>query len=877
MALTRSLQDRLFECGIAIRTPAYGHAIVIDLSQYTADPGNKDSKVKLLRDLFIETGIRGGIHQVGKQRQSLLNRCIRLAFPLGLLRESEEVIFDKLKGFFTQRILKSEKLSEDLPIINDLAPYLSEADRESIDAEPSRKKICEIAIIGLGGKFPRCNNHYEFWEKITLGYNFVSEVPSERWNHLDHYDPAIGKTFVPHKTRCQFGAFLNSHDCFDAAFFRLAPEEVVMMDPQERLAMESVWACIEDAGYVPEQLGSDVGLFAGMTYNEYQKVVPRTTHSCFITSRLAYFFNFHGPAMAVDTGCASSMTAIDTACSNLADGRCQTAVVTGSSVILHPDHYASLSPELSTTGIPESKPFGNADGWIPAEGVVAILLKRVDVAVRDGDHIYGVIKSSLTGHEGKTSWFSAFNPKRQAGLIDANFERAGVDPTTISYVEAAANGSPLGDAIELEGLTTAFGKWTQKKEFCPIGSVKSYVGHGEGVSTMLQLAKVLLQFKAKRIYPLLHRDPLNPNIRIEESSFRFPVSIEKWQQPSFVLHEKRFSVPRRATISSFGGGGNMGHLILEEAPPVSIGSNSWDAYFIPISSGSAAQLLETVADYLSFFRRIERVDSNWRETYQMLNVMRTLCQGRVMFSHRVVFIAPDLETLKRLFGCFLKSEPDGNIITKKEGVNPRQIPLLIQRKAWHDIGQQWANGTEINWREFFQSAGGKRVPLPAYCFEKRRFEISKEAFLAACRFPREKPHVQAPVSNPSGKSPNIELSHIVEEAFAKVLSITSSTIDLQAPLDQYGFDSVMVISVAAELERHFVRVPHTLFFECSTIQEVIDYLRNLYPGKDAADVKRDEISKTITDELPDLNPDLDQMTEAIMSDLVTVDEVLAQL
>jgi acyl carrier protein len=322
----------------------------------------------------------------------------------------------------------------------------------------------------------------------------------------------------------------------------------------------------------------------------------------------------------------------------------------------------------------------------------------------------------------------------------------------------------------------------------------------------------------------------------------------------------------------------MGHLILEEGPRAPSGLDSLDSYFIPISSGSDRQLHETIAGYSLFFHRVEKMDSNWRETYQLLNVMRTLCQGRVAFPHRVVFIAPDLKTLRGLFGCFLKNQSDPNIIVgKKEGVKSQDIASLIQRKAWHDAGCQWVNGTEIDWHRFFQSAGGYRVPLPTYCFEKRRFEISKEAFLAACGSPEQKALVPATISNPIRKSTDVEPSQIVKEALAKVLSIRSDVIDFKTPLDQYGFDSAMVISLAAELEKYFSRVPHTLFFECSTVQEVIDYLGNLHPGKEVIRIKSDEISKTITEEFSSSNSDLDQMADAIMSDLVTVEEVLAQL
>ena len=251
------------------------------------------------------------------------------------------------------------------------------------------------------------------------------------------------------------------------------------MDPQERLALETTWSCIEDAGYVPAKLDKEVGIFSGLTYGEYQKIIPFTTHFCMLNNRIAYFFDFQGPTVTTDAGCSSSLTAIHLACQSLRRKECQTAIVIGANVILHPDHYTSLSPGLSPTTQPVSNPFGTDDGWIPAEGVVSILLKPLPQALQSQDHIYAVIKSSHISQEGKTSWFAAFNPKQQAKLIRDHLEKSGIHPETISYVEAAANGSSLGDAIELEGLTTAFNHFTDKKQFCPLGSVKANVGHGE--------------------------------------------------------------------------------------------------------------------------------------------------------------------------------------------------------------------------------------------------------------------------------------------------------------------------------------------------------------------------------------------------------------
>jgi 3-oxoacyl-(acyl-carrier-protein) synthase len=877
MALTQVLQDRLTESGIPFFGPAYGHAIVLDCEPYLAEPADKAAREKFLRELFIQTGIRAGIHQAGQQRQGWLARGLRLAFPLGLARAQADEIFDKLRAFLAARSQPAPALPLKTTIMGEPFPHAQVRKSESAESAPAENG--DIAIIGLSGRFPGADNHYDFWAGLRRGENFVGEVPPERWNHQEYYVAGLPKAFVPHKTRCKYGAFLRSHDRFDAAFFNLSAAEVVMMDPQERLAMEVVWACVEDAGYTPAGLGREVGLFSGITYNEYQKLIPRPTHSCFLTSRLAYGFNFNGPAVALDTGCASSLAALDAACQNLRARRCRAAVAVGSNVVLHPDHYASLSQELSAATRPESVPFGDADGWIPAEGVVAVLLKPLADAARDRDHVYAVIKASALGQEGKSSWFSAISPRHQADFLRRSFARAGISPATISYVEAAANGSPLGDAIELEGLTAAFRDWTKQNQFCPIGTVKANAGHGEGVSTLLQLAKVLLQFKTGEIYPLLHPARRDPNLRLRETPFRFPVETEVWARPTFSHEGKQFAIPRRATISSFGGGGNMGHLILEEAPAIHDVPDSLDSYLIPLSAQTPEQLARMVAELVAFFDRIEALDANWAESYRMLSIMHTLCAGRSAFARRVAFVVADLDGLKDKCRRFPRHEADPDILVKTQDSSggTGDLGLLLTTQAWRELGRRWVDGAEIPWGHFFTERQARRVPLPTYDFNRQRFEISEAAFLRACAAvdaPGPLP-AQAPGARPGAADD--DLAGVVKAAFAKVLAVAVDELDLTRPLDQYGFASAMVVSVAAELETHFQKVPPTRFFDCGTIGEVVEWLRSVSPATQMA--KSESLGRIANPvaQRSGTTLNLDGLAEGILSQRLSPSQVLEQL
>lgn len=587
----------------------------------------------------------------------------------------------------------------------------------------SNNDTLDIAIIGIGGRYPKSNTHYEFWKKIEEETNFVESVPVDRWNHDDYYNIET-KGYVPNQTRCKFGSFIKGYDRFDADFFEMGSGEVTFMSPQERIAMETTWSCIEDAGYAPSQICKDTGVFTGIANNEYQKLIQANSYLFTLNAKVAYFFNFQGPTMTIESGCASSISAIDQACKSLRDKSCKTAVVIGANIIQHPDHYVGGSFVLSPTDNPGSRPFGNDDGWIPAEGVVSMLLKPLKEAVNDRDHIYGTIKSTHIIQSGKTAMFMAFDPKKQAELIEGNFRKSGINPSTISYVEAAANGSLFGDAIELEGLTSAFRKFTDKKQFCPIGTVKSCIGHGEAVSTLEQITKVLLQFKTETLYPLLHVKEKNPNLRLEKSPFYLLTEKQEWKCPELLLNGKKYVIPRRASVSSFCMGGNLGHLILEEYNNKELPKTVLDNYFIPVSSKSELQLKSLLEKYIEFFTKYNSINEN----YSLLDIMFTLCKGRKSFDCKAVFVAKDVSDLLEKFQMYLDDVPHIDVITKSTdeiSINNDKVGQLQNDQQWNELGKYWIAGCDIAWNTFFDNKNANRVSLPTYSFESHHFPLPK--------------------------------------------------------------------------------------------------------------------------------------------------------
>lgn len=438
-----------------------------------------------------------------------------------------------------------------------------------------------IAIIGMAGRYPGADTLDQFWRNLEQGRDGISEVPPERWDHARFYDPKPG---TPGKTNSKWGGFIDGFDRFDPLFFNIAPREAEFLDPQERLFLQCAWETLEDAGYTRASLpaaappldGADVGVFVGVMYEEYQLYgVERTlagqplalsSSAASIANRVSSFCGFHGPSLAVDSMCSSSLSAIHLACDALRAGSCKVALAGGVNLTLHPNKYLGLAQGRFMASSGRCESFGQGgDGYVPGEGVGAVLLKPLAQAEADGDRIWGVIRASALNHGGHTNGYTVPNPAAQAAVIGTALDRAGISPRHISYVEAHGTGTSLGDPIEIAALTKAYGAHTSDTGFCAIGSVKSNIGHCESAAGMAGLAKVLLQFRQQKLVPSLHSTVLNPRIDFARTPFVVQQQAAPWPRPVIDGQE----MPRLAGLSSFGAGGANAHLILQEyqAPP----------------------------------------------------------------------------------------------------------------------------------------------------------------------------------------------------------------------------------------------------------------------------------------------------------------------
>lgn len=416
-----------------------------------------------------------------------------------------------------------------------------------------------VAVIGMAGRLPGSPDLDTYWRHLLERRDLVGPAPADRFGLSDVR-----------------GGFLEDVLAFDAEFFALSPREAALMDPQQRLFLETAWQAVEDAAIRPSSLaGSRTGVFVGATLSDYADLLGRadekiaaqsiTGHvQSVIANRVSYLLDLRGPSEVVDTACSSSLTALHRALGALAAGECDLAIAGGVNTLFDPDWFDSLGQAglLSETG--RCWTFdGRADGFVRGEGVGAVVLKPLSRAIADGDPVRAVLRGSAVAHGGRAHSLTAPRPEAQAEVVTTALARAGVDPRTISYVETHGTGTRLGDPIEIAGLTAAFGRPAEgEAPWCQLGAVKPNIGHLESAAGIAGLLKVLLAIEHRTLPPNAVGDTPNPHLRLDGTAFALPDRTREWRP----VDTDGAPLPLRAGLSAFGFGGANAHLVVEEPP-----------------------------------------------------------------------------------------------------------------------------------------------------------------------------------------------------------------------------------------------------------------------------------------------------------------------
>lgn len=619
-----------------------------------------------------------------------------------------------------------EKTYSSVALNNPSSYFSTQADEPVIEVGED-----DIAIIGLSGRYPQAENIEEFWANLQGGKDCITEIPVERWDYTSYYSEQKKLGF----SYAKWGGFMDDIDKFDPLFFNISPKEAEFMDPQERLFLQTVWHTIEDAGYTRETLNStNVGVYVGVMWGQYQlleteaedgqKIAPISFYGA-IANRVSYFFNFEGPSMAIDTMCSSSLTAIHLACESIKKGECELALAGGVNVAVHPNKFKFLSQSEMASRDGRCKTFGaGGDGYVPGEGVGAILLKPLKKAIQDKDNIYAIIKGTAINAGGKTSGFTVPNPNSQSKVIELALSNAGVDPRSISYVEAHGTGTSLGDPIEIQGLTNAYKKYTTNQQYCAIGSAKSNIGHLESAAGIAGITKTVLQLKYKRLVPSLHSDEINPNIQFEHTPFYVQRELQEWKPSVVMRDQEKVILPRRAAISSFGAGGANAHIILEEYKDIFISQEengvSLNQKYLCFFSQKTEERLRTYVQTFIEFLKIKPVN--------LKDVSFTLHQGREEFDYRLAVVATDIPDLLEKLSKFINEQANEQLLifsgNRKEGKNRKTLIEAytpVDRAA--QLAQAWVQGQEIDISEISDLTTAKRISLPTYVFAKERYWV----------------------------------------------------------------------------------------------------------------------------------------------------------
>ena len=490
----------------------------------------------------------------------------------------------------------------------------------------------DVAIIGMAVRFPHAGTLEEFAENLANGIDLVQEISPKRRKATGLLATGAYKLL----------GHLEDIDLFEGAFFGISKAEALTMSPHQRIMMEMAYEAFENAGYNFEDFnGSRTSVYMGDThieYYEYAKVIEPTLFTgnmnSIIASRISRFFNLRGKALMIDTTCSSSLVALHLACQDLASGYSDYALVGGINLLLFPpkkytdDHLGIISADGKARAFS-----AQANGTGTGEGGVCLLLKPLEKARSDRDIIHAIIKGSAANQDaGLSGSLTAPSSTAQAEVITEAWMNAGIDPSAVTYIEAHGTGTKLGDPIEVEGIDLAFKRFTGKKKFCAISSIKTNIGHTDTVAGLAGFVKAVLSLKRQQLFPSLHFTEPNPFIDFDNSAVFVNDKLRSWP---------RNGLPRTAGVSSFGMTGTNCHVILQESmypPAEGPAGKENEAYLICISAKTEASLKK---NKLALLQRIKEDKS-----LRLEDISYTLLMGRKQYDYRYAVVISSLSELE---------------------------------------------------------------------------------------------------------------------------------------------------------------------------------------------------------------------------------------
>ncbi|NES41253.1 type I polyketide synthase, partial [Moorena sp. SIO2C4] len=544
-----------------------------------------------------------------------------------------------------------------------------------------------IAIIGISCRFPgNANTPESFWQLLRKGQDAVGEIPPQRWDINELYDPdpdMPGKMYIRH------AALIDSIDQFDPHFFSISPREANSLDPQQRFLLEVTWEALERAGINPQTLeGTQTGLFLGIGQNDYahlslnqlEKISPYDGTGngfCFAAGRLSYFLGLQGPSVAIDTACSASLVAVHQACQSLRLGESTLALAGGVQLIFSPIMTITLSKLKALAPDGRCKTFdAAADGYGRGEGCGMVVLKRLSDALEEGDHIWAVIRGSAVNHDGLSSGLTVPNKLAQEKLLRQALKAAKIEPSQVSYVEAHGTGTSLGDPLEVRALSSVFGEGRDHQHPVTIGSVKTNIGHLEAAAGIAGLIKIILQLKHQEIAPHLHFKNANPYIDWEN----IPLKVVTQRTPWAPVEGQRV-----AGVSSFAISGTNAHVVLAEAPdPVKReGVSDRPLHLLTLSAKTQPALAKLASRYHQYLQTHSDTD--------IADICYTAHTGRAHFDYRLATMASNPQELaEKLLHLNTSEDVPGLVLGHFNSAHTMKMAFLFtgQGSQYVNMGRQ---------------------------------------------------------------------------------------------------------------------------------------------------------------------------------------------
>ncbi len=727
-----------------------------------------------------------------------------------------------------------------------------------------------IAIVGIGCRFPGAPNPGMFWRLLREGIDAVSDVPKERWDADDLYDP---DPLRPGKTVSRQGGFIKNVDKFDWRAFRIPPREAKYMDPQHRLLLEVAWEALEDAGLPPEKVaGSRTSVFIGIVWNDYLRLQSSNqsqlngylaTGNCFAfaPNRISYIFDLKGPSVAIDAACASSLASVHYACQSLWMGEATMALAGGVNLLLSPDLFIMLSKAgvLSPEGRCKTLD-AMADGFVRGEGAGIVVLKPFS-QLTPSDRVYAFIRGSAINHNGHNEWIMAANPEAQEMVIRDAYSKSGINPAEIDYVELHGTGLLKGDALEAKVLGKVLGHHNARNHPCSIGSVKTNIGHLESAAGIAGIIKVALSLYYRQIPPTLNFQKINPNVNLESLGLVVQEKLGSWPNKSG---------QNLAGVTAIAMSGLNAHIVMQGPPwysEESIGTKKHSTTrprLLTLSARSPDALSALVKAFIEFL-----ADEETGARFSLEDICFTASVHRAHHECRLSLLGISrMEFIERLeaysqgrfqTGVFCKTKViDDDTVQdgfRYNGVSEKVISECLEHRDQggaisiflppeeKEVGAVlealcalYVRGYTVDWRTLYPS-GERIVQLPPYPWQRERLwpewmdgqtrcndtyhkiMFNKQVFDIAHQFLHKLKESQ----------PQYRRSLLVDHVRAQVVSILgldpAFPLNLQQGLFEAGLNSLGTVELVNRLQNSLGKpLSPSLIFDYPTIESLSDYL-----------------------------------------------------